>query len=200
MKVQSGKILEPLFAEKKILTWSELTSTIARSSLRSMVANEKLLKLTRGRYALPTYTETSEYSSWAMVSQRSPNGVVCLLSALKYHGLTLQNPYQLWWAIPEGYHPPKVDYPTLKVVILSSDCMAEGEETVVVDDMEMKVFNPTKTVADCFKFRNKIGLHIAVEALTDSWEKKKLDLNLLWKYAEINRVQRIIQPYLDTLK
>jgi predicted transcriptional regulator of viral defense system len=189
-----------LFKEKQVVSWTDLLSCYAPSGIHNLVKRGQIVKLAHGRYALPDFMESSEYTSWAFVAQKSPKGVVCLASALKFHGITLQNPHELWWAIPQGYNPPTVEFPTLRVVRLSSPSIEEGVEEVVVDSMKMRVFNISKTVADCFKFRNKIGLNIAIEALSDSWEKKLLDLNLLWKYAEMNRVQRVMQPYLDSLR
>ena len=201
MKIQKN-IPPPikLFENKQVVSWSELLSYYASSSIHNLVKKGLLVKISAGRYTLPGYKESSEYFSWALVAQKSSRGVICLISALKYHGITLQNPHQLWWAIPQGYHAPRLKYPSLRVVRLSKQSISEGVDTVSVDGLTMKVFNIAKTVTDCFKFRNKIGLHVAIEALTDSWEQKRLDLNSMWKYAEINRVQRIIQPYMDTLK
>ena len=201
MKVQNQKKnLAQLFKEKPILSWSELEAHYSRSTISGMTKNNELIRLAPGRYSLPSYSEKSEFASWALVANRSPRGVVCLLSALKFHNITLQNPHQLWWALPAGFHPPEWQYPVMRTVNLSSSSINEGVETVMIEDMPLRVFNITKTVADCFKFRNKIGTSVAVEALTEAWNKKRLDLNLLWKYAAINRVQRIMQPYLDTLK
>jgi len=200
MNVQNtDSSIRRLFKNKPILSWSELLTSFGSSSIHNLVVNEEIVRVGKGRYALPGYKESSEYASWAMVAQKSARGVVCLLSALKYHGVTLQNPHQLWWAVPQGYHAPKVEYPSLKVLQYSLHSISDGVEETLADGMPIRIFCVTKTVADCFKFRNKIGLHVAIEALSDSWTKKKLDLNLLWKYAEVNRVQKIIQPYVDSL-
>lgn len=130
---------------------------------------------------------------------RVPRGVVCLLSALRVHGIGTQAPFEVWMAIPPHTPTPRLDQPALRVVRMSGAALAEGVEHMEIDGVQVPVFNLAKTVADCFKYRNKIGLDVALEALRDGWSQRRLTMDTLWHYATVNRVTNVMRPYLESV-
>ena len=158
----------------------------------------QLQRVARGLYSLPV-TEIAEHQTLLEVSQRVPKAVVCLLSALQFHELGTQAPHEVWVALPEGTQTPAVDYPPLRVVRLRGEAYSEGIETIDTHGAPIRVYGVAKTVADCFKFRNKIGLDVALEALKDAWRQRKLDLTELAQFAQVNRVERVMRPYLEAV-
>jgi predicted transcriptional regulator of viral defense system len=128
-----------------------------------------------------------------------PKGVVCLLSALRFHELTTQAPFEVWLAIGEKAWRPRVDYPPLRVVRFSAAALASGVEQHQIEGVTIPVFSPAKTVADCFKYRNKIGLDVAIEALRECWGSRRCTMDDLWKYAKVCRVQNVMRPYLESI-
>ena len=166
--------------------------------LTRLVAAGKLERTARGVYSLPG-RPLSEYRSLAEAALRVPRGVVCLLSALRVHGIGTQAPFEVWMAIPHHSPTPLLDQPALRVVRMSGTALTEGIEPVEIDGVKVPVFNAAKTVADCFKYRNKIGLDVALEALRDGWTQRKLTMDALWHYATVDRVANVIRPYLESV-
>lgn len=170
-----------------------------RVAIGTMVRRGELLKLGRGVYATPTYVPTEE-SSLAQVAIKCKHAVFCLLTALKLHGLTTQNPHEVWIAIDHKANPPRMDYPPLRVFRFSGDAREQGHVSIVVDGVvHASVTNIAKTIADCFKFRNKIGLDVAVEALREALAAKRVSMDELHHYAKICRVDAVMRPYLEAL-
>ncbi|MDO9029932.1 MAG: hypothetical protein Q7V09_05825 [Hydrogenophaga sp.] len=130
---------------------------------------------------------------------RAPRGVVCLLSALHVHGIGTQAPFEVWLAIPPHKSTPRLNQPALLVVRMSGPALFEGVEPISIDGVAVPVFNANKTGADCFKFRNKIGLDVGMEALRDGWAQRKLTMDALWHYAAVNRVANVMRPYLESV-
>jgi predicted transcriptional regulator of viral defense system len=198
MNHQADRILE-LARSKGVLRTRDVDSAGAsRALLASLTDEGKLLKLGRGLYALPD-RPASAYDSFAEVAARSEHGVLCLLSALRFHDLTTQQSSDVWLAIPHKAHAPRFDYPPLRIVRMSGASMTEGVETVDVAGTQVRVFGVAKTVADCFKYRNKIGLDVALEALREAWNDKRATMDELWRYAEICRVANVMRPYLEAV-
>ena len=166
--------------------------------LSRLVAAGKLERVARGVYSLPERA-LSEHRSLAEVALRAPRGVVCLLSALRVHGIGTQAPFEVWLAIPPHTPTPRPEQPTLRVVRMSGPALSEGVEPIGIDGVQVPVFNANKAVADCFKFRNKIGLDVALEALRDGWAQRKLTMDALWHYAAVNRVANVMRPYLESV-
>jgi predicted transcriptional regulator of viral defense system len=166
--------------------------------LTRLVAAGKLERVARGVYGLPT-RPLNEHCSLAEVCLRVPRGVVCLLSALRVHDIGTQAPFQVWLAIPHHSRAPCLDHPAVRVVRMSSTALTEGIDLMTVDGVTVPVFNAAKTVADCFKFRNKIGLAVALEALHDGWSQRKLKMDDIWHYATVNRVANVMRPYLESV-
>jgi predicted transcriptional regulator of viral defense system len=158
----------------------------------------KLQRIGRGLYVLPG-TNVSEHRSLAEACKRIPKGVICLLSALRFHELTTQSPFEVWLAIGEKAWRPRVEYPPLRIVRFATAALNAGVEEHRIDGVSVPVFIPAKTVADCFKYRNKIGLDVAIEALRECLRSKRCTMDDLWQYAKICRVQNVMRPYLESL-
>jgi predicted transcriptional regulator of viral defense system len=171
---------------------------IPRSRLSRMVAAGRLVRLGRGLYAAPGY-QPGEQASLIEVARRAPKAVFCLLTALRLHDLTTQAPFEVWIAIGNKAYPPRLDYPNLRVVRFSGPALTEGTQVRRIDGTEIRVTNVAKTVADCFKFRNKIGLDVALEALREALRAKKTTMDDLWRYARIDRVANVMRPYLEAV-
>lgn len=158
----------------------------------------KLERVARGLYSLPG-NQPTEHQSLIEVCRRVSRGVVCLLSALQYHEIGTQLPHEVWLALPYAAQTPAIDYPPLRIVRLRGPAYAEGIETFTEDGSPLRVYNLDKTIADCFKFRHKIGLDVALEALKDAWQQRKLNLDRVARFAQVNRVSKVMQPYLETV-
>jgi predicted transcriptional regulator of viral defense system len=170
-----------------------------RVAIGSMVARGQLIRLGRGLYAPPEYMP-SENSSVAQVAIKNPKAVICLLTALRLHGVTTQNPHEVWIAIDHKANAPKMDYPPLRIIRSTGDALSQGVEEMVVDEVvRVPVTVLAKTIADCFKFRNKIGLDVAIEALKEAWQAKRISMDELHYYAQICRVHNVMRPYMETL-
>ena len=171
---------------------------ISRTELRRLQDRGIVERVGRGLYTLPKAVLT-ELHSLAEASRRAPGGVICLLSALRFHGLTTQNPFEVWMAIDRKAWRPKAGNVRFRLVHMSGKSFDEGVEVNDVAGVTVRVFGAAKTVADCFKFRNKVGLDVAVEALREYRRLHRKKLNLLWQFAEVDRVARVIRPYLEAL-
>jgi predicted transcriptional regulator of viral defense system len=158
----------------------------------------KLNRSGRGIYTLPDANVTERHS-YAEVAKRIPDAAICLLSALVFHEITTQSPASVWIALRKGARTPVLTSPSLRIVRLSGPSLTEGIENHRVEGVPVRVYSAAKTVADCFKFRNKIGLDVAIEALKDSLRKKKANVNEIHRYAKICRVSNVIRPYIEAL-
>lgn len=166
--------------------------------LSRLVQNGRLQRVARGVYALPDQL-LSEHCSLAEVALRVPRGVICLLSALRVHGLGTQAPGQVWLAIPHNSPTPRVHKPPLRAIRMSGAALTEGIEPVWVDGVEVPVFNVAKTITDCFKYRNKIGIDVAIAALREGWAQRKVTMDELFHYASIDRVSNVMRPYMESV-
>lgn len=167
-------------------------------SLRRLEQQGMLVRSARGIYTLPE-NDLTEHQSEIEACARVSHGVVCLLSALRFHGLTTQAPFEVWMAIANKARPPKDNILPLRIVYMSGKAWSEGVEEHYCDRLPVRVYGVAKTVADCFKYRNKIGIDVALEALRESWYGNRCTMNELWHYAQICRVSRVIYPYLESL-
>lgn len=171
---------------------------IPRTYLTRLLNEGELQKIGRGLYTLPDQN-VSEHHSLAEVCKRIPTGVVCLLSALRFHELTTQSPFEVWVAIGDKSWRPRIEYPPLRIVYFSKSSLNAGVEEHMIEGVAVRIYSPAKTVVDCFKYRNKIGVDVAIEALRECWQSHRCTVDELWLYAKICRVQKIMQPYLETL-
>lgn len=175
-----------------------LAEGLPKDYLNLLAREGVLVKLGRGLYQWPG-REVSRHQSLIEVAKRVPNGVVALLSALSFHGLGTQNPFEVWLAIDRKARRPRFDYPPVRFVTMSQAGLAEGVERHEIDGVMVAVFCPAKTVADCFKYRNKIGLDVALDALQAGWRAQRFTLDELLRYAKVCRVAKVMQPYMESL-
>jgi len=171
---------------------------IPREYLRRASDQGLLERIGRGLYRV-SGTMATDNQSLAEVCRKVPTGAVCLLSALRFHDLTTQNPFEVWLAVAPKARSPRMDTVTLRVVRFSGDSLTQGVERHRVAGVEICVYSAAKTVADCFKFRNKIGIDVAVEALRDCLRQRKAKVDDLVRYARICRVERVMSPYMEAM-
>ncbi|GAB2881491.1 type IV toxin-antitoxin system AbiEi family antitoxin domain-containing protein [Uliginosibacterium flavum] len=195
----SQRVLE-LAHQKGTLRAADLTPQgLPRVVLTRLAASGQLERVGRGLYRLPN-SEVSEHDSLVQIARKVPQAVICLLSALQFHELTTQLPRQVWIAMPRGSHTPKIDYPPVKMLQFSGAAYSEGIEVVERDQVNLRVYSVAKTVADCFKHRNKIGLDVALEALREVIAKRKASNDEIWQFAQVCRVSNVMRPYLEALE
>ena len=157
-----------------------------------------LQRISRGLYRLADSAPLAN-PDLVTVSLRVPEGVICLISALAFHNLTTQIPHQVHLAISRGASPPRIDYPPVRSFVYSKQVFAAGIETHQLDKVPVHIYGPEKTLADCFKYRNKIGMDTAVEAIRLYKERRRVQVDALMRYAEICRVAKIMRPYLEAI-
>lgn len=195
---QNQRVLR-LASEKGLLRASDLDAIDApRVVLTRLIAVGLLEKIGRGLYRLPGY-QGSEHESLVTVATKVPQAVFCLLTALQFHELTTQLPRQIWIAMPRGSHAPRFDYPPIKMVQFSGEAYTAGVEEIERDGIKLRVYGVAKTVADCFKHRNKIGLDVALEALKDARARNIASINDIWRFAKVCRVANVMRPYLESV-
>ena len=166
--------------------------------LQSLHQAGKLDRVARGLYSLPD-SNVTEHQTLIEVCQRLPKAVLCLLTALQFHNIGTQMPREVWIALPEATQTPVIDTPILRIARLRGDAYSTGIEIVREHGAPIRVYSVAKTVTDCFKFRNKIGLDVALEALISAWRSRKVTMAELNHFAKINRVERVMQPYLEVM-
>lgn len=171
---------------------------LPRVTLTRLVRQGALTRVARGLYALPNRS-ISEHTALAEVARKHPQAIVCLLSALRFHELTTQSPFEVWLAIPNKARAPRIDYPPLRIVRFSDPLLSEGVEEHLIDGVPVRITSVARTVADCFKYRNKIGLDVALEALREAWKGKRVGMDELWQFAKLCRVANVMRPYLESL-
>jgi predicted transcriptional regulator of viral defense system len=188
-----------LAAEQQIVRAKDAADLgVPRNYLGRLVQRGLLQKVRRGLYTSPQFSGT-EHTSLVEVSYQLPTGIVCLLSALRFHNFTTQSPHEVWMAVGQKAWAPKISSPSIRLVRLSGQALHFGVEEHRIAGTIIRVFNPAKTVADCFKFRNKIGIEVAIEALKESGRTKKATMDELWAAAKVCRVANVMRPYMESL-
>ncbi|HBW57089.1 MAG TPA: transcriptional regulator [Oscillatoriales bacterium UBA8482] len=171
---------------------------VSRQYVQRLEQQGLLIRSGRGIYTI-VEADITENHGLVEVSKRVPHGVICLLSALSFYQITTQAPSQIWLAIDQKARSPKEDLIPLRIIYMSGIAKESGIEEHIIEGVPVRVYSLAKTIADCFKFRNKIGLDIALEALRESWQEKHCTIDEIWDYAKICRVQNVIRPYLELL-
>jgi predicted transcriptional regulator of viral defense system len=171
---------------------------IHRQMLTRLVSEGQLERVARGVYRLSEQPVTEQHGL-AIAAAAVPHGVVCLLSALQVHGIGSQLPSEVWMAIDRRSWRPTLAYPPLRIVRFTGSALTQGIGSHTIEGRQVKVYGVAKTLADCFKYRNKIGLDVALEALREAWRGRRFKMDELDRYAAICRVQRVMQPYLEAL-
>jgi predicted transcriptional regulator of viral defense system len=171
---------------------------IAPRTLYHMRDSGVILCESRGLYRLAD-TELNSNTDLIQVHLRIPKAVICLISALSFHNLTIQIPHQVYIGLPTDAEKPRLEYPPLRIFWLSPMVYATGIENYELDGISVKIYGIEKTIADCFKFRNKIGIDVALEALREYRKRDGFNVETLLNYARINRVEKLIRPYLEAI-
>ncbi len=179
-------------------TSQALSLGISPRTLYELRDSGSIRRLTRGIYQI-SGQEMPANPDLTYVSLRIPKAVICLTSALQFYGLTLQIPHRVHIALPQPAEKPRLEFPPLDIIWLSSGSYSAGIETYQVDGIPIKIYSREKTIADCFKFRNKLGKDVAIEALKEYLHNKNRNLEQLLFYAKIDRVDSILSPYLEVL-
>ncbi len=179
-----------------IRTADAIQNGIHPRTLYELRDNGTVEKISRGVYRL-TELEAISNPDLVTVTSRVPNAVICLISALSYHNLTTQIPHEVSIAVHRNSRRPRIDYPPISIHQFSSDSFTAGIEKHMIDGVEVKIYDPEKTIADCFKFRNKIGMDVVLEALKIYRSRQQFNLEKLFTYAKICRVKNIMTPYLE---
>lgn len=164
--------------------------------LRRLCAEGKLIRIGRGFYMAPD-AEVTIHHGLAQASKAVPKGVICLLSALRFHEIGTQAPHEVWLAIDRRAAYPRSTHPRMRIMRFSGKALTEGIDVHSIEGVSVRIYNPAKTVADCFKYRNKIGIDVAIEALRDCWHDRRCTMDDLWHYAQVCRMTRVMRPYLE---
>ena len=168
--------------------------------LTRLVRTGQLERVARGRYRLPDPDyKLTEHHGLVLAASVAPNGVICLLSALQFHQIGTQLPHEIWMALDRRTRRPAVDYPPLRIVRFSGEALTAGVEEHTLEGQTVCVYNVAKTLADCFKYRNKIGLDVALEALREAWRDRRFTMDEIGRYARICRVSNVMRPYLEAM-
>src|SRR3984893_12337369 len=197
--VQQRKRLAASACSKAILQPQDFARLrIHPQQISRLVSRGELIRVGRGRYVLPQ-AQHSENLGLALVAAAVPRSVVCLLSALRFHGIGTQAPHEVWIAVAQGAARPRLDYPPVRVTLVSGSAFTFGVERHRVDGVPVRIYSSAETVADCFKFRNKIGLDVAIEALREALRAKRCTREELWAAGKECRVTTVIRPYLEAI-
>jgi predicted transcriptional regulator of viral defense system len=171
---------------------------VPRNYLGRLVRAGRLERVGRGLYSSADHPP-SENRTLLEVCRKVPQAVICLASALRFHELTTENPFEVWIALKPGAWSPRIEYPPIRVVRVSGDALTFGVAEHLVEGTKIKVYSPAKTVADCFKFRSKIGTELAIQALRECFRGKKATMDELWEAAKVCRVSNVMRPYMESL-
>ena len=204
MNIYIGFVIMPLalpkaFQRTPIQRMRDLESLgLSRPRVRSLVDQGILEKASRGLYIVRSAGVT-ENRTLAEVGKRVPHGVICLLSALRFHDLTTQSPHEVWIALERSAWSPKLEHLNLRIVRFSGNAFEEGHQEHIIEGVPVQITSPAKTVADCFKYRNKIGIDVALEALREVRRKRLCTMGELMRFARICRVAKVMKPYLESV-
>jgi len=171
---------------------------IARQYLRLAEQQGVVVRSGRGIYTAAD-TAITEFHTFAEAAKRAPRAVICLLSALRFHDIATESPFEIWMAIGEKDRRPRSDNPRMRIVRFSKQSLEFGQKTHYVEGVPVRIFSVAKTVADCFKYRNKIGRDVAIEALRESIRNRKATTADLWQAAKVCRVTNVMRPYMEAI-
>lgn len=195
----SRRRLLRLARRREILTASEVArGGIHSQELSRLVREGALERISRGQYRLAGRPVT-EHHGLAVAAQAVPHGVICLISALSFHEIGTQLPFEVWMAIDRRARRPALHYPRLRVARFSGKALTEGVETHLLEGRRVRIYGVAKTLADVFKYRKKVGLDVALEALREAWRERRVTMDEIDHFARICRVERVMRPYLEAL-
>ena len=197
MKRSDRERLVALATERTFLTAREVSEAgIHSHQLTRLVADGTLERIARGHYRLAD-ADVTEHHGLALAAAAAPSAVICLLSALSFHGIGTQLPAEVWLAVERGSRTPSLPYPRLRVVRFSGAAFHEGIEIHEVEGQRVRVYSVAKTLADLFKARNRVGLDVALEALREAWRDRAFTMAALDRASRACRVERIMRPYVE---
>ena len=197
--VDSGERLIRLASKQPVVTTRDVVRAgMHRQTLSRLVKAGRLERIARGQYRLPDQ-QLTEHHGFAVAARAVPRGVICLLSALSFHGIGTQLPSQVWMAVDRRARRPHLQFPPLRIVRFTGDALDKGVELHPIEGQDVPIYSVAKTLADAFKFRNKIGIDVALEALREAWRERRFTMEELEGYARICRVERVMRPYLEAL-
>jgi len=192
--------LRELFKERTFVTAKNVRErNIPTKFLTPLLRAGEIQRISRGLYSR-TDASFPEETDYTIAAELVPHGVICLVSALRYHNLTDENPHEVSMTVQQGIWHPRVSYPPIKYISASPKIFKFGIEEHFSSGIKIKVYSVEKTIADCFKYRNRIGLDVAIAALRAAASHNLLDYNELWKAAKVCRVSKIMQPYLESIQ
>jgi predicted transcriptional regulator of viral defense system len=197
-KSSSERLLQLARRHGSVTRQTVTAAGIHTQMLTRLIRAGELERVAPGHYRLPNAPVT-EHHGLAIVAAAAPKAVVCLLSALSFHEIGTQLPHAVWIAIDRRARRPTLRYPPLQVVRFGGAALTEGIETHEIEGQIVRVFSVAKTIADLFKYRNKVGLEVALEALRDAWRTRRFTMAEIHRYARICRVERVVTPYLEAL-
>ena len=171
---------------------------IGPETLARLVREEAVVRPARGLYQLPD-TQVEVAHALAEAAVLVPKGVVCLTSALQYHELTLQMPSAVWMAIDRAAWRPKIDYPPIRFVRFTGSALTEGVERHRIESVDVPITAPARTIVDCFRYRTKVGLDVAMEGLREGLRGRRCKPDQLWRYARQARIWSIMRPYVEAI-
>ena len=199
MKTRKDELLQLFKKNKGILRFSQaLEAGFLRKHLKTLLEAGQIEKIGRGIYLLKNGPSLSN-PDLVTVALQAPKGIICLISALYYHQATDEVPHSVYVAIPRGTRASKIDYPPVQYFRYTPKVWESGIETHSIDRHPVKIYSLAKTVADCFKYRNKIGLDVALQALKIAISEKKTKPTEIMRFAKICRVDKVIRPYVEAL-
>lgn len=172
---------------------------IHRRTLYGLRDDGALVSLSRGLYQLAEMDDIPTEIDLANVAKVAPHGVICLISALSFHGLTTEIPHEIWLAVERKARKPKVTYPPVRVIFFTGSCFQEGIEVHRIVEQEVRIYNAPKTVIDCFRWRNTVGLDVALEAARSYLKRRGASPSTLMEYAKLCKVEKLVTPYLEAM-
>ncbi|MBX4963380.1 type IV toxin-antitoxin system AbiEi family antitoxin domain-containing protein [Rhizobium binae] len=197
--VTQRQIARTVLTERGIARFVELRNAgVTAATMSRMERDGEVLRLARGLYQLPD-AQLDASHSLAEVAKRAPKAVICLVSALAFHSLTDQFPGQIWLAIGRKDWPPKLEAPAVRIVRFTDSLLNDSVETHIIEGVPVRVFGIAKTIADCFRYRNKIGLSVAIEGLQEALRQRRATPGEIANQAERGGVGSVIRPYLEAL-
>jgi predicted transcriptional regulator of viral defense system len=195
---QRARALDLLKARGMLRLRDFIAENIEPETLARLVREEQVIRPARGLYQLPD-TQIEAAYMLAEAAVLVPKGIVCLISALQFHELTLQMPSAVWMAIERTAWRPTMSYPPIRFVRFSGWAMTEGVGSYPIQSRDVPITNPARTIVDCFRYRNKIGIDVAIEGLREGIRHRKCTPDQLWQYAKKARVWTVMRPYVETV-
>jgi len=198
METATERVLQ-LAQKQSVIRGKDLDALgIPRNTLVRLVRTGKLERVSRGLYS-SLETPATEHRTLLEVCKKVPQAVICLSSALRFHELTTENPFEVWIALKRSSWKPRTGYPPIRAVHFSGEAFEFGITKRSVEGGTIRVYSPAKTVADCFKFKSKVGTEVAIQALREAFQQRKATMDELWKAAKVCRVANVMRPYMESL-